>query len=1326
MTGSTSVGVTQTSHGAPSGNDHQHGSFSQLVRDAALASSSSSLSTSPFTTVAELNSLSPAKVVEIVSGISSHSVVLNNLYFVSREGKKIGLSLKAFSESWGVTPHRDSYFDRSLVDEIPRRNNRRSFYDYDFLERCINLALSQAVGETAMVRLYIYAAFMPKPIAEYIKAILINSISENGVVKAKADCLAWRDILLLDQEYTPDQDSTEIGMKIRHLYDQWCKGYATILKEVKVRIDEHQEVEQPQARNPVLLLHQWSGLPDKVTQGRLSYTRFSELEKLLFYKVTSHSCKVSIDWNLRRLLYVTVLKRSSLFRDGNSAVISMIERISLMEDGSPDRIDEEVMKSSNKAGYYNVDRFLNLQRRERPLNDDDEMPTKQSRSDTNNNVRDIPSGRSFYSMDKVNKSKQVEQRLPTTDSKNDRKVRAPPKSMQCYNCGELGHFAYKCPYKSTRMKTVSLRSNSELKENRLSDAAPSNPEIGKESSAETPDGDAEPEVAWAMSHSLLTADLKVGVPGTSHSRFSLQRIALDTMSSTNLCTSSVVSSLGAPIENNNSTLYGLHSSSKPGSSTSLEVLVPGKKPVVLRFLVIEDDMLQNISGCAILIGNASLPSIGVEVSLPKVEFGGKGGVDAALPDLKEIALSVLCENVDVTKPLPGAPAYQGRLRRCLPDEVHDTAEQKYVYEVVVPRDEGEPTSSLTDPHDYSIDLYHRLATSHKEQFLQEIKNFVSKHYLSTYKLAWQSELRPGCVTFPVVQGLHKSTKCRPCTDARKINLHLPVSSYDGYSVSTILAMVRARFRPGDQLVFMDLEKAFLRLRHADSLVVKVLTLGKVYYSSRVLFGLKYGPCALSGFVLLLLDATFSSLLGYHVRAKSTTEFANLLEGLTVVAFYDDILILGRPELVQKTVQILSYLAPVIGGNFPREKVDHLSPSTENVRHLGVNWRMDHQRGLIISCIPPQKATEEYVSDITRRRAFAIAGSYFDPLQLHPYARLGADWLRHWAGQSPGGMKKSGWDRRWTLSPSTKVEYLKTIEFMNSDNLGNCSHGTIDPKATHLVVHCDASNSGYGFTIHAMGSQPVSWKKPNDGTILQKVSGSFNLKKRSDSWHINRKELYSLATAVREAHNWINKFHPCDIPIKGLVVFTDNTTAANWATEENVNVASRSYDRIAIERLQSQLVDMRDDLKHRFGIPLQVLYIKGTENELADELSRKAQSLPALGGLGVPSPTHTPTLVSDQNHNDKYKSLHDTVLLVTTDQIDSPNCRDDSCLGLSEDPSPTTVAHETSSAKPALAGLGNLSKDDILSETTDVLLNDELTKNIFILNIKHLKKPRIWR
>ncbi|KAF4667624.1 hypothetical protein FOL47_003463, partial [Perkinsus chesapeaki] len=215
VSSSSGSGKGGDQHGAPSGKEETQTplqpTFSAFLREAALSSTplEPTGGGQEWLDVSELQSLSPMKVVESTSGIAVNAAALEQLSFTSRDGKAIGFSLKGFSESWGVFPHPDSYYDPLLLP-LSGIYNKNKYYDYEKLDRALSLSLSKNTGDTSVLKVYAYAAFLPRPVASYLKRQLLANISEDGKIKNTSDLLAWRSI----QAYQSKLDDPEVGGNI--------------------------------------------------------------------------------------------------------------------------------------------------------------------------------------------------------------------------------------------------------------------------------------------------------------------------------------------------------------------------------------------------------------------------------------------------------------------------------------------------------------------------------------------------------------------------------------------------------------------------------------------------------------------------------------------------------------------------------------------------------------------------------------------------------------------------------------------------------------------------------------------------------------------------------------------------------------------------------------------------------------------------------------------------------------------------------------------------------------------------------------------------------
>ncbi|KAF4648071.1 hypothetical protein FOL47_003794, partial [Perkinsus chesapeaki] len=158
-----------------------------------------------------------------------------------------------------------------------------------------------------------------------------------------------------------------------------------------------------------------------------------------------------------------------------------------------------------------------------------------------------------------------------------------------------------------------------------------------------------------------------------------------------------------------------------------------------------------------------------------------------------------------------------------------------------------------------------------------------------------------------------------------------------------------------------------------------------------------------------------------------------------------------------------------------------------------------------------------------------------------------------------------------------------------------------PPVNHdtIIVHCDASNDGYGWLVESSGIN-------NDPVLLSEYASLFKVKERS-AWHVNRKEMYCLAHALQNGATLAKRFLPGRI--HSLIVVSDNQCAVSWGNSLTPNM--RSFDATAINRLCSNLHEIIEDLKDHYGITVTIKHIEGEQNAHADALSRLKSKLPNL-------------------------------------------------------------------------------------------------------------------
>ncbi|KAF4647924.1 hypothetical protein FOL47_003954, partial [Perkinsus chesapeaki] len=269
------------------------------------------------------------------------------------------------------------------------------------------------------------------------------------------------------------------------------------------------------------------------------------------------------------------------------------------------------------------------------------------------------------------------------------------------------------------------------------------------------------------------------------------------------------------------------------------------------------------------------------------------------------------------------------------------------------------------------------------------------------------------------------------------------------------------------------------IRLGSNRVLRITSNGRHYYTNCVIFGLSFGPCSLGGKVLVLLNAVFSVLLGREIRMKSIEEASVYFSDVIIVVFYDDICVMGNPTKCATIIYLLCYIAQLVGDSFPEEKREEITKEGTPCRHLGVLWSKDPNDRLVLSCVPIEQSASFAPEIVSRRDIFSLAGHRYDPLKLHPIARLVADRMRRWAGRSEGGNSRSAWNRRWELTAKQMGTLQCLLSLADQDMNGACEHRNFPPDFSSIVAYSDACVSGFGFSICITNAEysvddPATW------------------------------------------------------------------------------------------------------------------------------------------------------------------------------------------------------------------------------------------------------------
>mmetsp|Transcript_15282 Transcript_15282/g.15099 ORF Transcript_15282/g.15099 Transcript_15282/m.15099 type:complete len:156 (+) Transcript_15282:98-565(+) len=117
-----------------------------------------------------------------------------------------------------------------------------------------------------------------------------------------------------------------------------------------------------------------------------------------------------------------------------------------------------------------------------------------------------------------------------------------------------------------------------------------------------------------------------------------------------------------------------------------------------------------------------------------------------------------------------------------------------------------------------------------------------------------SVIRSGCSPL-----FHLITQ--PCSDLRSVNRLLPKASYPGRPIGDIVDM------------------AFLRLRLSGDKVLKIKS---------------------------------DAMTGRRIEMSSVNDFTDIIEGLVIAVYYDDVLVLGERKLVRRFKSIMQAIAVLCG------------------------------------------------------------------------------------------------------------------------------------------------------------------------------------------------------------------------------------------------------------------------------------------------------------------------------------------------------------------------------------------------------------------------------
>ncbi|EER00068.1 hypothetical protein Pmar_PMAR024545 [Perkinsus marinus ATCC 50983] len=554
-----------------------------------------------------------------------------------------------------------------------------------------------------------------------------------------------------------------------------------------------------------------------------------------------------------------------------------------------------------------------------------------------------------------------------------------------------------------------------------------------------------------------------------------------------------------------------------------------------------------------------------------------------------------------------------RLRELLPVEVRDTLQQCYTFEI---KFAGFESGSVRETRNYAGALYDRLSAENRKAYFDLIEDYVKRSWWvrAPSVVPTISSMSPVIPVFIVGPSMNR--KPRLVLDCRELNRGLPKASSEAPDAFVVIGCLRWQSPP--VMATVDAKQAFYRVR-LENLILQLGAATSTYWSSRMCFGLVFGPCGLL------------SSFGKLVAAISCL-FMVCLWSL----FVDDFVIGGSSDAVINNVKVLLFAMFTCGFGVQLAKLRFICcasvrdavtwllsslgvPISEKLPVLGVNFYYIDDN-LVLSCDRSsrlQSVRDFVVSDTSfetsKSEIYSICGKIgFDPAKCHPDCRAAADAMRALIGKA---FNKEPWSERINLVTSMTTAqfavFTALLTWMRelTDNC-DCSHtspcSSSSEPISALTLACDASRSGGGFLI--VSSTEGGGDKSDDFDISSSpviCSEAFRWSKRQRLYHSNRRELMTLLLGLRTLSKLLAhhvEHCVCREPLS-ISVRSDNRACIAWSAQDasSLFMRSKAVEKRAIGRL---ILAIADEIKFlRRHASVSVLHVEGSLNLEADRLSR---------------------------------------------------------------------------------------------------------------------------
>jgi hypothetical protein len=390
----------------------------------------------------------------------------------------------------------------------------------------------------------------------------------------------------------------------------------------------------------------------------------------------------------------------------------------------------------------------------------------------------------------------------------------------------------------------------------------------------------------------------------------------------------------------------------------------------------------------------------------------------------------------------------------------------------------------------------------------------------------------------------KDGKKRAVMDARGINSYCQTEKFKMETLQTLRELVERK----DWMMKVDIRDAYLHIAMAEKHrnYLAFVWRGRRYRFKALAFGISTAP------------RIFTKVM--RAALKPLRE-----KGMRMVAYLDDICILGhtKEETMKQAEELRTHmeklgfiLSPTKCSLVPEQKGEFLGFTVDTVK---------------MECCLPEMKMKKLKKDIQSilrqpviqlRKLASVVGKINATSPAVLTARVMS---RSLVNELVGQWKKNKkWDA-WILLPEGAKRELSWWKEKVDDWNGR----TMLERSAQETIATDASETGWGI---AHPERPLAGEWPEDW---------------KEDISINTKELKTIAIAVDQfAERWRGQ---------AITIMSDNKTAVAYVNHQGGTKAAH-LDKIAREMWEKCM---------EFKIELKAKYIPGKENEVADELSRRA-------------------------------------------------------------------------------------------------------------------------